>query len=483
MKILRKHNNTVEILALPGDADLERGEFLLASEDSRSLLLQVIDMEYADIPGVLEDLLREVSIESMGETRLFDPFNISSLTMIIRDSRIILTKIRAVIENGRLSMGKIWMPSRFTARLEKVSVNTVLSMLGGRPNIPILVGKTCDEEFYIDAMELEGKLTIITGKKESGKSHLAKILSTELAINGGRVVVLDINGEYVNLGRYRFGKRHPIGEKIVVLEPAKNFRVGISDVDLSVLLDILDHVYGTPITSLREFARIWNTLKSRGTVSLHELINAVGRFQMNEAVREALLSRLMSLINSGFFVDDEGDGLTDIFLDHKDGLLLVIDLSRVAPHLRRVVVEYLLSRLNALLFSGTIQPVFLFAEEAHLYLRNTYWEDIVTRMRHIGISPVFITNQPDTIPEMIYRQADNIFLFNFTNDADLEAIAKYSHVDSDTIKKISPSLQRGQAMVIGRVAYGVPVILNVKDSELDMRGETKLFFKARQTNY
>jgi hypothetical protein len=38
-------------------------------------------------------------------------------------------------------------------------------------------------------------------------------------------------------------------------------------------------------------------------------------------------------------------------------------------------------------------------------------------------------------------------------------------------------------MVIGRVAYGVPVILNVKDSELDMRGETKLFFKARQTNY
>ncbi len=146
------------------------------------------------------------------------------------------------------------------------------------------------------------------------------------------------------------------------------------------------------------------------------------------------------------------------------------------------MVEYLLSRLNTLLFSDTIQPVFLFAEEAHLYLRNTYWEDLVTRMRHIGISPVFITNQPDTIPEMIYRQADNIFLFNFTNDADLEAIAKYSHVDSDTIKKISPYLQRGQAMIIGRVAYGVPVVLNIKDSELDMRGETKLFFKAKQTN-
>jgi len=483
LKILRKHNNTVEILTLPGDAELERGDFLLASEGEKSLLLQVIDEEYADIPGVLEDLLREISIESMDETRLFDPFNISSLTMVIRDSRIILTKIRAVIDNGRLSMGKVWMPSRFNARLVKASVNDVLKILGGRTTIPILIGDAGGEEFYIDATELEGKLSIITGKKESGKSHLAKILATGLTTQGGRVIVFDLNGEYVNLGLLKSGKRHPVmSDKIVVLEPTINFRVGISDMDLNVILDILEHVYGTPITSLREFARIWNTLTSRGTISPHELINAVSRFPMNEAVREALLSRLSSLMNSGFFIDGKGDGLLEIFSEHDDGLLLVINLSKVSPQIRRVVVEYLLSRLSSLLFSGTIQPIFLFAEEAHLYLRNTYWEDIVTRMRHIGISPVFITNQPDTIPELIYRQADNIFLFNFTNEADLEAIAKYSHVDSDTIKKISPYLQKGQAIVIGKVVCGIPIVLNVKDVELNMMGETKLFFKAKQTN-
>ncbi len=481
MKILRKHNNTVEVLTLPGDAELERGDFLIASEGSMALLLQVIDMEYADIPGVLEDLLREISIESINESRLFDPFNISSLTMIIRDSRIILTKIRAVIENGKLSMNKVWMPSRFTAKLERISVNNVLSMLGARTNIPIFVGRTGDEELYIDAIELEGKLSIITGKKESGKSHLAKILSTELAANGGTVVVLDINGEYVNLGRYKSGTTNPLNDKIVVLEPGKNFKVGISDVELSILLDILEHVYGTPTTSLREFARIWNTLKNRGLISSHELMQAVNRFQINEAVREALLSRLLSLINSGFFIDGEGDGLIDIFSRHNDGLLLVINLSKSTPQLRRVVVEYLLSRLNTLLFSNVIRPIFLFAEEAHLYLRNTYWEDLVTRMRHIGISPIFITNQPDTVPEMIYRQADNIFLFNFTNDADLEALAKYSHLDSDTIKKISPYLQRGQALLVGRVVHGIPVVVNVRDSEFNMMGTTKLFFKAKQT--
>ena len=45
-------------------------------------------------------------------------------------------------------------------------------------------------------------------------------------------------------------------------------------------------------------------------------------------------------------------------------------------------------------------------------------------MRHFGIFTTFITNQPDTIQETIYRQADNIFLFNFTNEHDLDVVSK-----------------------------------------------------------
>ena len=55
----------------------------------------------------------------------------------------------------------------------------------------------------------------------------------------------------------------------------------------------------------------------------------------------------------------------------------------------------------------------------------------------LGIFTTFITNQPDTIQQNIYRQADNIFLFNFTNENDLEAVSKAAKVDAETVKLIA----------------------------------------------
>ena len=97
-----------------------------------------------------------------------------------------------------------------------------------------------------------------------------------------------------------------------------------------------------------------------------------------------------------------------------EGGAIVINLKDISTIDRQIVLEYTLGTLVKLLCQWRIRSIFLFAEEAHLYLRETYWEDIVTRMRHFGLFANFVTNQPDTIKENIYRQADSIFLFNFT---------------------------------------------------------------------
>jgi len=138
-----------------------------------------------------------------------------------------------------------------------------------------------------------------------------------------------------------------------------------------------------------------------------------------------------------------------------------------------------LSKLSSLLREGAIDPLFLVAEEAHLYLRETYWDDLVTRMRHIGIFPIFVTNQPDSIPETIYRQADNIFLFNFTNESDLNYISKASRVDSDTVKRIAKMLPPRHCLIIGRVVNDLPVVVRVREVELRAMGETRLLFGRR----
>lgn len=123
-----------------------------------------------------------------------------------------------------------------------------------------------------------------------------------------------------------------------------------------------------------------------------------------------------------------------------------------------------------------MRAVFLFAEEAHLYLRETYWEDIVTRMRHLGLFPIFVTNQPDSVSDTIYRQADNIFLFNFTNENDLATVSKATMVDAQTINTIAKELPPHYCLVLGKVTNDFPLIMKVKELKVEEMGETRLFF-------
>ncbi|MCK5631824.1 ATP-binding protein, partial [Candidatus Bathyarchaeota archaeon] len=158
------------------------------------------------------------------------------------------------------------------------------------------------------------------------------------------------------------------------------------------------------------------------------------------------------------------------------GGAVVINLRDTSTTNRYIVVEYVLGKLVELLVERRLRSIFLFAEEAHLYLRETYWNDIVTRMRHYGAFTTFITNQPDTIQESIYRQADNLFLFNFTSSHDLETISRASRVDSETIKSVARDLPPRHCLVLGRVVNDFPVVAKVRELDVLAMGETRLFF-------
>ncbi|RLG02565.1 MAG: hypothetical protein DRN60_03060 [Thaumarchaeota archaeon] len=332
----------------------------------------------------------------------------------------------------------------------------------------------------MNAEDLDGRLTIITGKKETGKSHLAKILITSLAEYGAKVIALDINGEYIGLSMRVDGALSDVADKHIVLTPGENFRVSMEDAGLTTILDILRYILNTPATSLREFIRLWGLVKRiNGRVTLRGLIDAVGRAQLHESVRDALMNRLLSLEATRFFDDENPIKLDSTINSVKEGGIFVVNLSKISSHGRRIVVEYLLSKLSTLLRDGLIDPLFLLAEEAHLYLRETYWDDLITRMRHIGIFPILVTNQPDTIPETIYRQADNIFLFNFTNESDLNYISKTARIDSDTVKLIAKALPPRHCLMIGKMVNDLPIVVKVREMPLKMLGETRLVFGLR----
>ncbi len=193
-----------------------------------------------------------------------------------------------------------------------------------------------------------------------------------------------------------------------------------------------------------------------------------------------MASRFHSFANSGFFTDCPGEAtLLDesIFKSKDNGGAIVINLKNTSNIDRQIVVEYVLGKLVDSLSNWKLKAVFLFAEEAHLYLRETYWDDIVTRMRHYGIFTTFITNQPDTIQETIYRQADNIFLFNFTNEHDLDVVSRAARVDAETVRSIARDLPPHHCLTLGKVVSDFPIVARVRALDIKTLGETRLFFK------
>jgi uncharacterized protein len=481
MRLYKKEGNSIQILSSPSD-DVEKGDYLLVEDNmvNRKLITQVIDVQFASVPGILEELLRDSTTEEQVYGENFDPLGVSSHINYIQDARMLICKIRGTILNDKLSVNSSWLPCRSKSGITKIPVNSLLVHVGGNNGLPINIGETKEgSPLNITAHDLDGRLNIITGKKGTGKSHLSKLLVLGLVYYGATVVVLDINGEYTGMGLSASGGDNEYSSRVHVLTPGANFKVSLAQMGLSVILKIMIHALDLPGTSTREFKHIWKTLCQQRKISLENLGEAIKQSGGNMHVRDALFSRYYSLVNSGFFTDNEESATSFEKLfekTKKDGGALVINLKDVSSVDRQIVLEYTLGVLVKILGQWKIKSVFLFAEEAHLYLRETYWEDIVTRMRHFGLFTNFVTNQPDTIKENIYRQADSIFLFNFTNERDLETVSKAARVDSETVKSLAQELPPHHCLLIGKAVQDFPVMVKVRALDIKTMGQTRLFF-------
>ena len=87
MKILRKEGDNIQLLCFP-EEEVEKGDYILITDKikERSLIVQIIDIQYANIPGILEDLLRDGISEGSLTGEGVDPFKVSSQITVLKDT-------------------------------------------------------------------------------------------------------------------------------------------------------------------------------------------------------------------------------------------------------------------------------------------------------------------------------------------------------------------------------------------------------------
>jgi DNA helicase HerA-like ATPase len=104
---------------------------------------------------------------------------------------------------------------------------------------------------------------------------------------------------------------------------------------------------------------------------------------------------------------------------------------------------------------------FVLYEEAHFYAAPEEILNLITRGRHLGITTFFVTNSPGELPEVVFRQLDNLIVTGLSHSSDLRTIAKCSLSDEDTLHSLAVGLRPTEALVVGRVTRGFPLVVEV----------------------
>src|SRR5260370_21692612 len=136
MRIYRKEGDEIQLIAFP-DEQIQKADYFLIEEPgaARGLLVQVIDLQYANVPGVLEDLLRDVMTDGELSGEDIDPLNISSEVDALKDTRLAVCKVRGTInEAGSLSPSSSWLPSRTSSRVKPYQITRLVMNGGGNPH-------------------------------------------------------------------------------------------------------------------------------------------------------------------------------------------------------------------------------------------------------------------------------------------------------------------------------------------------------------
>jgi len=469
--MFRKIGDEVILVYNPRHDSVEVGENVKIIDEKikRGLLVQIIEQSLVDLTGILEDIVRAESIEKMNIEEHVPP-EYEKYRLDVKNMKFARAKIRKELkisdENEEIVDWTGWVPDR-SAKVEPVDDDWILTKMEiGKQfyKYPILIGQTAytAKDLIISAHNLQG-ITIIVGKKGTGKSHLAKALLLGLIDNGAMGLVFDINDEYSAMRFNPDGSESSYFDKLIPLDPGVNLRFTLPYIGADVFFDVIQTAMGLP--------------EQAGNLSFSQLRQAAEN-TLDRRILGAITRRLDRMEQTGLFTDDpaEATELEREFEKIKEGGAVVINLKLKSKDTIDLVVQTILSKLQEMLEQG-YPPIFIFAEEAHFYLRETDWANAVTRMRHLGTYQIYMTNTPTEIRPLVIRQTDNLFLFHLTEDRDLNHVSPAAKIDPETVTQIAKALPVRRCLAVGEITNHYPFILNVTKLKVRTAGMTRKFFQ------
>jgi hypothetical protein len=478
MYVLTKYGDELALVFSP-DETVRLGDTLLIDD----IVTQVVDIQFADLPGVLEHILRK-SLIAKSETEEHVQPELQSVVDSLTDQKLARTKIRGhLVSDDPRNAKNVFKTglsefniSRASANIQRLPQDALFDALDlSFPPTCDLATTLSDECADFDILIDKLGINLITGMKGSGKSYLAKRLLLKLIDNNVLTLVFDLNAEYLNLGKADDDKLNRYADRIVTFTP---YLAEETNAERTLTIPIHELSYD-------DFAAFVNVQRDSATYlyliqfwrknndivfTLDDLEQFVMSIE-NDYVREGLLQRLEVARISGLF----GPNAVTQFIKamHERGGAIIFNLSEISHWERKIAVEFILRRLVRMGQAKEFEAVSLFLEEAQLYVERDNMIDIITRMRHSGIFPTFITNTPRTLPDDVFALLDNLVAFSFRNEDELRQLAHSGLIDQKSINALQ-HLEKQQCIAVGKITSQYPLFLEIQpQTGAVMGGETR----------
>ncbi len=424
------------------------------------VIAQVIGYDSAGYPGDKEVALGELLESAIAERH--DVVQGEPALVDLKEIKVAKCKIRKLVKGGAWLDWDGHIPGRNVKITSVPGDELVRQILPTDPAHPVDIASYQGTQIPVEASALD-KVNVLVGNKGSGKSHTAKLIVEALRQHKAACWIYDINREFVGL---------PNAD---VIRIGQDFKLSLAEVGFAFLMAVIEDIGPLQETSRGAFENVGPRLmaeemkrnKGFATIEYLEERAGQGRFHSSEMVNQAIETRLRMVRHTGLFADDpKSETLVDRFCRISEaGKFLVFDLAELPPRRLKALTRGLNRRLESICneerANGTGRFPFVFLEEAHFYASPEEILNLITRGRHLGLTTFFITNTPGNLPEVVFRQVDNLICTGLGHSADLRTVAKSALSDEDTLQSLAIGLRKTEALVVGRLTAGFPLVVEI----------------------
>ncbi|MBW6452114.1 MAG: ATP-binding protein [DPANN group archaeon] len=444
------------------DSDIKKGQFVEVQMLSGTLMARVDEVVKANR---YFERAESVSEFSKNNVLAEDVFPVKRWEYFIAMAQIIGVYKDGIIKRvvSPLSPGNVV----YLAKKEMVIKFLGLNMENGL-NLGTVAYQDIDAK--IDMTRLLQKHFAILAMSGAGKSYLTSVILEELVDRDKQqgsvaVVIADPHGEYSS-----FGSDPKYVNKVKVIN-GSDIRLpvdslGVSQVSsfFSSMKEVHEHVLQKALGKVRE------AFKEKGGYDIDNIISTVSSDESaRDSVKDLLTLLLGNLKRMKLFAKEQYPAFKDI----KQGKVLVLDFGDIFDtRKRQIIVSSIASRMFDSRRSGKIPPFLFVVEEAHNFapekVRKEYAisksiiEKIAREGRKFNACLCLVTQRPVHLSTTALSQCNTHIILRVTNPYDLDHIGKTSEGLTSNVVRTIPSLQTGDAIIVG-AAVNHPVFITVRE--------------------